>query len=235
MSAGTPVGMTPVDGELAGLARQLKAQPHKARDLVLRAVVARATRRWRTAPDPLAWSDEMPLCAWMVKRKSQAVLPGAEADEEPSAPPEPAPDPLPWRQAGAALAALAREGARLRYRPPAPPRQPPPVAGADPARLAAAFPRLRPRPLPPPRVVVRPPLLLPDVMARLEAALAAGGIYDLEALCPALNLCSRGERGARAAVFLAAVVLWHQGRITARQSEPFGPIRLEGRRPGERG
>lgn len=210
------------DGDLRALADRLRRHPGEARHLRVKAMVASLSERWREAPDMLSVSDEVPVGAWVVRKKVHELLPRPEdpADEPDSVWTGAVPD---WIRAAVAGLAPRLETQALSFpRPehPARERKPAPVKAASTAHLASAWPRLRPpRKLPPVRVNPEPDPL-ERRLERLRSLLRERGRWRF----PPAERYSRRET---VALFLALLVLWHQGEVGIGQRAWDEPMEVE--------
>jgi segregation and condensation protein A len=217
-----------VSAELRALADQVRRQPQLAREMDVSVLVDEVAGRWREHSDMLQASEEVPVAAWIVRRKVEGLIrPEAEPDEP--VPLDPALKPE-WVGDGVAALTRLRDAAAARWPRPVPERlQMAPVPVKDPSlwKLAWSYPRLRPKSAPAPQVVARETDPLDYHMEALWTRIPAGTrIRFLE------GLRGRG-RDQWVAQFLALVHLWHVRRVEAEQSGPFQDLWVERREEGD--
>lgn len=206
--------------ELKSLADKIRRQPQLARDLNVSLLVADVHGRWREHSDMLQASEEVPVAAWIVRKKVEGLI---RPDEPESEPVGFDPDLRPqWLQIAVdAIQDAERQGNAFWTGTAVPLTRPrAPVKDPSPWKLAWSYPVLRPKKSPPPRVVAREAEPLALHMHRLLALLESR---------PHLGFCDHVTGQSRAewvAQFLAAVHLWHDRSIEANQIEPFGEILL---------
>ncbi|NMP22434.1 hypothetical protein [Sulfobacillus harzensis] len=205
---------------LYALADRIRRHPELARELQVSALAQEVGEHWREHSDMLAISEEMPVAAWIVKKKVEGLIRPEEPQvEEPGFDLSLRP---PWldealwvlqEQVQRAAARWDRPGQEI-VRPAAP------VKDSSPWKLSWAYPNVRPKPVPPERRVAREVEPLSDHIRSLSEAVARLGRVNLQA-----SLADR-PRPEWVARFLAAVHLWHTRAVEVEQSAAFAPIHL---------
>lgn len=198
----------------------LRRRPWLARELKVYHVVQTMAGRWRDAQDVLEVTDEVPMTAWIVRKKAEVLLPpdpGAQAAE----PFEPENDTRPGWLDHAVFALQRRweEALRMHERPVGfRPRVRAPVKNPSPWKLAWAYPQVRVKPSTPPQVVHSEPDPIADRWEMIRAELARrGGRLTFD------ELPARNPR-ARAGNFVALVQLWQSQEIELVQTDAFGVL-----------
>ena len=208
--------------DLKLLADKIRRQPELAQGMDVSQLVEGWTGRWRQYSDMLQASDEVPLAAWIVRRKAEGLVrpPLEEEDGEPF---DPERRPAWLLESEERLNDLKREGDRYLSRPlqvlltPSPPG----VKEATLGKLAGSFPKVRKREEPPSRTIARPFQPFMDHVRDLLHRLAGK---------PRLVLQIEYQGAPQAewvAAFLAAVHLWHGQALRLSQTEPFGLLVVE--------
>lgn len=217
-----------VSADLRALADQVRRQPQIARDMDVSVLVDEVTGRWREHSDMLQASEEVPVAAWIVRRKVEGLI-RPEAEPEEPAPLDPALKPA-WVDEGLGVLASLRQAAAERWTRPEPqPLRMAPTPIKDPSlwKLAWSYPRLRPKAAPEARVVTREADPLAYHMRALWDRIPPGRrMRFLE------DLRGRG-RDQWVAQFLALVHLWHMRRIEAEQTGAFHEVWVERREEGD--
>ncbi|MCL5115674.1 MAG: hypothetical protein M1272_00790 [Firmicutes bacterium] len=213
--------------ELKSIADRIRRQPLLARELDVSVLAQEVAGRWREHSDMLQASEEVPVAAWIVKKKVEGLIRPDEPEEEAVGFDESL-RPAWLDEALGPLQALARsaEGyipgsAVALDRPPAPVKDP------SPWKLAWSYPVLRPKKEPPPRVVAREAEPLQHHMQRLLDQVERARQMDFH------SAVAGRPRPEWVAQFLAAVHLWHARTIDAAQETPFGAIQLAARAQGD--
>ncbi len=220
--------MSQTESDLTSLAERIRRNPQLAQEMDVSALAARVAARWRERSDMMAASEEVPVAAWIVRRKVEGLVrPEVEETEPEPFDPNKRPD---WLTEGVeGLKKKALHGQRywphegtLELR-----RLPAPVRDASPWTLAWSYPRLRPKKARPVATVAYQALPLRDhIEAWLDRLSGGEPVSFHEAMT--------GEpRREWAVAFLAAVHLWHERLIDARQSEAFAPLILQRRATSE--
>jgi chromatin segregation and condensation protein Rec8/ScpA/Scc1 (kleisin family) len=207
-------------GSLVDLATHLRR--HRLDPLAISAVelVRQLRAHWQVAGPPGLdeVADELPIAAWVVRRKGARLIPGNEDPPEPELPPEEAPwaglEPLSaWLQHRQA-AAYAQGGVP---RWPLPP--PAEVPDATPWRLRWAWPpgRIR-KPRAAPEVLVRSdPLWRRGLyVAHWLRRRPGGGRFD--------ELTEGMGRSEQVDVFLVLLSLWARRRVQMMQPGAYAPL-----------
>lgn len=206
--------------ELKTIADRIRRQPQLARELNVSALAQEVAGRWRQHSDMLQASEEVPVAAWIVRKKVEGLI--RPDDPEPDGPSfDPALRPAWLDEAVEELGERAQGARRFWGRAASVPERPPaPVKDPSPWKLAWSYPVLRVKKEPPPRIVAREAEPLGDHMQRLLEAMSSGLPYNFRA-----GLQGR-PRPEWVAQFLAAVHLWHARSIEAEQAAPFEEIRM---------
>ncbi len=215
------LALTPQDNApITEIASRIRRQPHWVLSLLVSSLVHEASERWRGAQDLLEVTDEVPVTAWVVRRKSDLLLPGA-APEEDVLPEEPI-DAAPWLSSATGhLRALQAQAAHLHARRPClVPKSPAPVKGASPWKLAWSWPKLK---IP---TAIAPRLIQPEVdpvrerLARIRHRLTSAPLNGLGFD----ELVDSPQTIDRIMTFLALTQLWHTNELTMEQSHAYGKI-----------
>ncbi|AUW93634.1 MAG: hypothetical protein C7B44_08945 [Sulfobacillus thermosulfidooxidans] len=207
-------------GDIHALAVKVRRMPMLARELHLVHLVQAISERWREAADLYTVSDEAPVTAWIIRRKSDLVLPQDEPEDDEIESVVDDPADMLWLSEGVSqlqealrLAQryherLVSEDAMDVYHP---------VKGASVAKLIASWPHLRTRKTVP---------ALHHVAAE-EDPLERRIHRVWEKVHQAVDGVSFGEVVQShtphevVGTFLAVVHLWHQNRLTVIQEMPF--------------
>lgn len=204
--------------DLQVIADRIRRHPELARELNVSALAQEVAGRWREHSDMLQASEEIPVAAWIVKKKVEGLI--RPDDPEPETPgfdlalrPE-------WLEDAVSVLRNLEDSALMRWgRVGAPlPRPPAPVKDPSPWKLSWSYPTLRPKPAPLERRVAREPEPLSAHIETLYHAVCGEGRVKLQQ-----SLTGR-SRPEWVATFLAAVHLWHARRVQAEQGVAFGPI-----------
>jgi chromatin segregation and condensation protein Rec8/ScpA/Scc1 (kleisin family) len=210
-------------GSLLDLATHLRRRRLDPLTISATELVRQLRSGWRTprVPSLDMVADELPVAAWVVRRKGLRLIPGSADDPEPDESP---PDP-PW----AALPALTewlrqQYGANHTWGGPArwPDPLPPEIPDATPWRLRWAWPPGRaPRPTPPPAVVVRThPLWRRGLyVVHWLRRRPGGGTFQ--------ELARARPRPEQVDMLLVILALWARRRIAVGQDAPYGPLRVQ--------
>lgn len=202
------------------IASRVRRHPEWVLSLLVSSLVHEASERWRGAQDLLEVTDEVPITAWVVRRKSDLLLPGAPPAEEPLV--EEPGEAAPWiPQAVEELRVLlARAQERhfgCRRIEPGPP---PPVKGATPWTLAWSWPKLkRPKVIAPTRI--RPETdPVRERLARIRDRMKTIGLNGIGFE----ELVGSARTTDRVTTLLALTQLWHRQELALDQSQAYGPI-----------
>lgn len=210
------------EDDLLALADKIRRQPRIAQEMDVSVLVQELTGRWRQYRDMMDASEEVPVAAWIVRRKVEGLVrPDADAEEVVAFDPDLRPD---WLgQAVELLQDAFRQGAAFMGRPTAVNLRPQPAPVKDPSlwKLAWSYPKLRVKPQPPIQTVQREPLPLRQFMYALLERL---GVKRRLVLHEELAGRSRQEWTAS---FLAAVHLWHERQVELNQAVAYGPLLVE--------
>ena len=218
------------DGDIARLAAEVRRSPERALAIRAAQVVRFMIGQWREADDLYALTDEMPLTAWVVRKKAAVIVPppASEAEEDDAAPRDTG-DWAEWREFGVrTLKTVYQRGQASWGRDPTiPPRPPAPVKQATVWRLAWSWPR------------VRPPRVVPPVMVAAEDDPLSRRIERLRAaLAESEGPIAFGGLGLSSAVdqvpaFLALLHLWQRDEVAVTQTDSYQEIWMtRGGRPG---
>ncbi|WP_028962986.1 hypothetical protein [Sulfobacillus thermosulfidooxidans] len=205
------------------LALKVRRRPLFARELRLLQLVRFLSERWRTVSDLQTVSEEAPVTAWIIRRKSDVVLPQVEPENEPEvlepveeydeAWIEPATMALQqlWHSAQAFYSRPVSLHSAHPYRP---------IKGATVWKLAWSWPRLRvPKSSIPERVVTaeNDPLevRMDQFMRRLRS---------YERPVPFELMVNAHQPSEVVTTFLAMVHLWHRQEVQVEQPGAFDPI-----------
>lgn len=210
------------DGNVLALADQLRRRPFLAREVQVRLVVEAMSRKWRVVQDMLDVSDEVPVTAWIVRRKAEVLLPRSESSEEPVADADPlSPDATWLPEARAFLTALLDRAASIHPREQGEPLSSrAPVKDASPWTLAWAYPKIPQRSAPRSQTVALDPDPIEHHIARIRSILREREWVRFRELTGGQN------RRKTVVTFLAMVHLWHHREIYAEQQESYEELHL---------
>lgn len=210
------------DGNLQALADRLRRHPREARALRVWELVQTLSERWREAPDMLSISDEVPVGAWVVRKKVWELLPQKEPVDLPAVNSDPGEVPTWIEPAVRSLAECYRQTGLAYARPPIGiERSPAPVKAADAVRLAQSWPRLRAPVVPPEVVVSADEDPLDQRLEQLRRSLHRQGRW----LFPPHGRPARPAEVV--ATFLALLILWNQGEVEIAQPAGGGPLEVK--------
>ncbi|PSR22846.1 MAG: hypothetical protein C7B45_05080 [Sulfobacillus acidophilus] len=209
-------------GNLQDVANRIRKEPRLVQTMDVSLLLQEAVGRWRQYADLLEASEEVPVAAWIVRRKVEGLV----------RPDEPAPEPIAFDPASrASWPSRAAEMLQLqqiragRFVPRAgqPPvwTRPAPVKDANVWKLVWSFPRLRPRREVSVALVERKTASLRDHMQFWETRLNQQQRIVFEDEMGDL------PRREWAGYFLAVVHLWHQQSVRIIQTKAFDHLILE--------
>lgn len=213
------------DGDLFRLTERLRRHPEEVRTIKALNLVRTMVEKWYAQDDPVESSDEVPITAWVVRRKIEMVLPALQSAGE-AVDTAPAADALPLTRdwIGPAITALqAANQVRLGYHlrsASAWPKPLRPVSGRNWPDLAQAWPNLKPKRATPSTVVRRDPDPIASRIARWHAWLAA----DSTVRFPAASM----DRTEVVALFIALMLLWAGGDVDIQQTAAFTALEVTG-------
>ncbi len=202
------------------IASRVRRHPEWVLSLLVSSLVHEASERWRGAHDLLEVTDEVPITAWVVRRKSDLLLPGATPAEEPGV--EEPGDAAPWipqsvQDLRVLLAQAQERHGGCRRLEPGPPA---PVKGATPWTLAWSWPKLKiPK-------MTTPTRIQPEVdpvrerLARIRDRMKSDGLNGIGFE----DLVGSPRTLDRVATFLALTQLWHRRELVLEQTQAYGPI-----------
>lgn len=206
-------------GDLKGLAEKIRRQPKIAEFMDVSLLVQSLSGRWRESPNMIVVSEEVPVAAWIVRKKVEGLVrPEEEVVEAPGFDTELRPD---WLdEAVTSFVKMASESDKFWGRPRATPYPSGliPIKEPNPWKLAWSYPRLRQKPEVPVATVGRTEFPLKTLMGRLWRRLGQKPEVVLS------QELSGESRGIWAATFLAAVHLWHQDAVDLEQGAAYGPL-----------
>lgn len=212
-------GVPPLSDNVLDLASQVRRKPELARQLVVADLVRSLTLRWRVQVDMLSVSDEVPVTAWIVRRKAEGLVAPEVAASDPEIF-DPALRPA-WMAEAIDKLSARYLAAHHFHHPPARQVPRPRVPVKDPSlwKLAWSWPRLKPK-VEPPRQVVKletQPLStrIREVESRLEG--------HTEGLAFGV-LCGSKAPDQVVGTFLAVVHLWHRRSVNLVQPGVYGSI-----------
>jgi segregation and condensation protein A len=190
--------------------------------------------KWQGQEDPVAASDEVPVTAWIVRRKVEMTLPGL-APETPESTDGEGLDVAvdgslgEWiPRALVELVNLQRESQLSHFRPRAEwPTALHPVRGASLSGLSDAWPRVIRAPSPRPTTVKREVDPLAQRLAVWRSWLSARPMVAF----PAPELARRETVG----MFVALLALWSEGEVAIAQPHPFARLEVQRVELGARG
>ncbi|MDA8193296.1 MAG: hypothetical protein M0Z53_04765 [Thermaerobacter sp.] len=208
----------PFDGDIARLADRIRRHPEIVREIAVHSLVLRMARHWRTADDMLEVTGEVPVTAWIVRRKAEGVLglenpAGAEDDVAASA------SAAAWLTSGREILQDLIQSRGLRWGRPAIWPGPVRIPVKDPSlgKLRAAWPPVRSRPISSPQVIEADPDPLEGRIADLRQRLRQSR--------QPLRLASLVlDSGHLVSHFLAIVHLWHWGEAEVEQARPYAEV-----------
>ena len=208
---------------LKDLADEIRRRPQLAQEVDVSQLVQDLTGRWRQLHDMIDASEEVPVAAWIVRRKVEGLVrPEPEVDEGAGFDPLLRPE---WLdQAVTGLMARWQDAQRFRSRSPEPlpRRQPAPVKDPSVWKILWSYPRLREKPVPPAAEVQRHGRPLAQVMSDLLARLKIRRRLVFH------EIMVGRPRDQWTEAFLAAVHLWHEQTVELSQAGPFAPLVLTG-------
>lgn len=220
---------TESDVDLKTIAERIRRQPGLAQDMDVSALVEEVAGRWREHSDMIEASEEVPVAAWIVRRKVEGLVRPEVEDEEP--------EPFDVNKRPAwlvdAVESLQHESSTgqrywTRSIPVVIRRRPAAVKDASPWTLCWSYPRLRPRKSRPVATVAHQPLPLKVHIEEWRRRLVGGQMV-------AFQEAMAGEsRETWVVSFLAAAHLWHERAIEVRQNGAYAPLLLQGHRTESR-
>lgn len=214
------------DGDIEKLVAILRRHPDEARQLQALVIVQSMSQQWRDAESVLDITDEVPLTAWVVRKKAESLLPRPQEDAiaETINPY----DNVAWQQwlmetregleelfaASKQYHGGDRNSRHVLIRPG--------IKGASLGKLMASWPKLRPKKAPTPRIVAVDSDPLGVRIERVQQIVRETGERVSFAF---LNQ----EPTAQEIVgnFLAVIHLWNQRIINVSQAYSYGDIWLE--------
>lgn len=213
----------PFDGDIGQLADRIRRHPEIVREIAVHSLVLSMARHWRTADDMLEVTGEVPVTAWVVRRKAEGVLglenpSGPEDDVAASAPA------AAWLTSGREILQDLVQSRGLRWGRPGTWHGPVhiPVKNPSLGKLRAAWPPVRGRPIPSPQVIEADPDPLEARIADLRQRL----LHTRQPLRFASLVLDSGHLVSH---FLAIVHLWHWGEAEVEQARPYAEVWI---RPG---
>ncbi len=209
---------------LRELAVQVRRRPMIVRDLRLLQLVRYLSERWRVVSDLQTVSEEAPVTAWIIRRKSELVLPQPEPetdDAEEQVQDEPGDELTEWASDILRQLYDSAQGFYFRPRIQEPLRPYRPIKGATTQKLMRSWPGLRARkPSVVPRVVQVDTDPLEAVMDRLVCQLEMEHQpLEFDAL-----LKGRQQPSEVTTTFLGMVHLWHRQMLEIEQRQAYDPI-----------
>jgi chromatin segregation and condensation protein Rec8/ScpA/Scc1 (kleisin family) len=209
-------------GTLVDLATHLRRRRIDPLSFSATELIRQLRARWRGAEIPSLneVAEELPVAAWVVRRKGLGLIPGSREEPEP----EPAEDVPPWDALpvltewlkARAVAAHAWGGV-ARWPEPAPPL----IPDATPWRLLWAWPPGRlPRGRPAPQVVMRTHPLWRRGLRLIHwlSRQPKGGILQ--------DWMTGRTREEQVDVLLVLLSLWARRRVELSQAAPYGPLKV---------
>lgn len=206
--------------DLQALYDRIRRQPALAREMDVSLLAQEVAGRWREHSDMIQASEEVPVAAWIVRKKVEGLVRPDKPEPETEGF-DPGLRPV-WLeeavghlkdQAVVGEAFLSRERESLK-RPPAPVKDP------SVWKLNWSYPMLTPKKAPPVQTVAPGPEPLEHQMRRLMSRLAQQKSLVLQ------EELNGKPKDQWVASFLAVVHLWHVQTLNATQSEPFRAIAL---------
>ncbi len=210
--------------DLQELANRIRREPRLAQEMDVSLLMERAVGRWRTYADLLEASEEVPVAAWIVRRKVEGLVqPDAPQPEQAAFDPA---SRVSWPSWAVEMLQLqAHLAQRYLSRPVHEPLrpQPAPVKDASVWKLAWSFPRLRPRRQVSVAVVERKTVPLQEHMQLWIKRLRQKQRIVFQ------DELAHLPRQQWPVYFLAVVHLWHDQSVRISQAQAFGPLILEER------
>lgn len=204
------------DGDIVQLADQIRRHPEMVRQIGVYDLVVTMASHWRIAEDVLDVTDQVPLTAWIVKRKAQGVL--VEPDDDGDVDSEDDKDVAPWLMDAVnyltrlASDRLPRFGRMVGWLGPV--RVP--IKDPNVWKLSWSWPQLRVRVTPTPRIISAKVDPLDDQIVQLQRRLGeCDGPWKLS---------EWKDTGSPVSRFLAVVHLWHRGAAEAQQADSYAEI-----------
>lgn len=210
------------DEDLKVLAEKIRRQPKLAQEMDVSVLVQQLTGRWRQSANMLGISEEVPVAAWIVRRKVEGLI-RPDDDEV-----EPQPYNLDLRaiwlsEAVERLTMMKTMADRFWSRPSGVPQRLAPAPVKEPSlwKLAWSYPRLLAKPKAAVQTVGRSEVTLANLMRDLLHRLDRRRTMVLH------DELKDQSREKWAGTFLAAVHLWHQQIVDLYQGEAYAPLVIE--------
>ena len=212
-------------GSLSDLASHLRRRRIDALTISARELVEQLREAWQPVDIPSfdEVADELPVAAWVVRRKGQSLIPGS-VEEEGEEPPAAAP----WAALVELVGVLMDRypAAYARYGPPRWPSPPPPeIHDATPWRLRWAWPPGRPAPRRP-----APEVVLPGEPLWRRGLLVAHWLRRQRGQGRYAELAESLAPDEQVDLFLIVLALWARRRLSLDQREAYGPLTIRLRR-----
>ncbi len=209
--------------DVNALALRVRKDPVVARELTLLHLVRNLSQRWRIVHDLQVVSDEAPVTAWIIRRKSDVVLPQKEPEAESNSSLDKNTREEDFlREAVHTLHDLWSLGQEIYSRPVSvqSERRYRPIKGADLGKLARSWPKLRVRTRAvAPRVIKAESDPLDAKIAQIMNRLSEYG-------CPLSFDTTIEDKSPQSisTTFLAMIHLWHYKTVELNQENPYDTI-----------
>lgn len=207
---------------LKDLAEEIRKKPQLAQEVDVSQLVAELSGRWRQLHDMLDASEEVPVAAWIVRRKVEGLVrPVVEEVAEAGFNPDLRAQ---WLDdAVSAMQICWQDAQRLKGRAAEPLPHKRPALVKDPSvwKILWSYPKLREKATPVVAEVPREGRPLAGIMQDLLVRLRQHHRIVLHEVMAGL------PKEEWTQVFMAAVHLWHQDSVELNQSGPFAPLVLQ--------
>ncbi|PSR33513.1 MAG: hypothetical protein C7B46_09540 [Sulfobacillus benefaciens] len=203
------------------LAERVRRHPDMVLSIEVLGLVRHYQARWREAQDLLDVTDEVPVTAWVVRRKSDMLLP-RPADPEPEVfDASESEDSALWLSwAVAELQARFQAATQTHRRPPTiTPNRVTAVKDASPWKLAWSWPKVKPLANRPVQIIPPEQDPIGERLRRIRALLQE--VSEPIALTALVDSHMPRET---VLTFSAIVQLWHQDEIAVSQNAPFQQV-----------
>ncbi|MCL4318468.1 MAG: hypothetical protein M1596_01000 [Firmicutes bacterium] len=203
------------------LADQVRRHPELVLSLEVLGLVRHYQARWKEAHDLLDVTDEVPVTAWVVRRKSDMLLPRPANQDEEVTDQSQAEDSAFWLSwAVTALQDRFQVAEQTHWRPPTiAPNRVTEVKDATVWKLAWSWPKVKPPANRPVQIIHPEPDPIGDRLRRIRAHLQR--VSAPVALTALMNSNAALET---VLTFSAVIQLWHQDEIDVSQIAPFQPV-----------
>ncbi|MHB1953407.1 MAG: hypothetical protein ACYCOU_06620 [Sulfobacillus sp.] len=209
------------------VAARVRRHPEWVLSLAVAGMVRQFALRWQQAENLLDVTDEVPVTAWIVRRKSDLLLPRNEEPENDNETALPQTEtswlgPLISHLQELQTAANKRHRRRTTFRP----QKRVSVKGATLWKLAWSWPRIKEVVVQPPQIIRAQTDPIGERLFRVRKQLASDPRWF------SLNeLTQSSARRDLVLTILAITQLWHAEEVDLDQRHPYGPVRIVGKMP----